>query len=355
MASAELRLLLDATPLLGHRTGIGRYTASLVGELATMSTVDVGLIAFTLRGWRRLRATAPTGTRAIGLPVPARALRACWSRAPFPPVELLAGRTDVVHGTNFVLPPSMRAGGVVTLHDLAFLDAPDEHGERDLAGLVRRSARRAAVVCTPTETVANAVHERLDVPRSRIAVTSLGVDREWFSTVPADAELRRQHGLPREYLVFAGADGPRKGLAGLLRAHSPDLPPLVIVGPGEIRADDRVIRTGYVPDAELRRIIAGACALVLPSRDEGFGLPALEALACGVPVVCSDIPALREVTAGHALLAPFGDTDALHATLRAACALSPDGEAVAARRAHAATFTWRACAEATLAAYRRAV
>jgi glycosyltransferase involved in cell wall biosynthesis len=348
--SAELRLLIDGTPLLGNRTGIGRYTTSLVGELAKMSTVDVRVMGFTMRGWRRLRSTVPEGTRASGLPVPARALRACWSRSELPPVELIAGRADVVHGTNFVLPPSARAPGVVTVHDLAFLDVA-QVAEPELPGLVQRCARRAAVVCTPTKSVANAVSERLGVPSSRIVVTPLGVDREWFSTVPADAELLRKYGLPSEYLLFIGADGPRKGLGELLDAHSADLPPLVIAGPGEIRRDERVIRTGYLPDADLRRVVAGARALVLPSCDEGFGLPTLEAFACGVPVVCTDVPALREVTAGHAVLFPFGDSNALRAALRHAPTLAPNKAA----RAHAETFTWRACAEATLDAYRRAV
>lgn len=347
--SGRLRLLVDGTPLLGQRTGIGRYTAALVAELTVMSTVDVRVVGFTLRGWSALRSA--TSARTAGLPVPARALRACWSRGAFPPIELLAGVADVVHATNFVLPPSIRAKGVVTVHDLAFLDEP--RGDPDLPGLVRRATQRAAIVCTPTDAVAKKVSERLDVPSARIAVTPLGVDDEWFDAEPVDEPLAHQHGLPAEYVVFVGADGPRKGLPGLLAAHGDDLPPLVIAGPGPPTRHGRVIRTGYLPEAELRRIVAGARALILPSRDEGFGLPAVEALACGVPVVCSDLPALREVAADHAVYFPFGEPEALRAALHAALALPPD--CTAAGRAHARTFTWRACAEATLDAYRRAV
>lgn len=343
-----LRVLLDGTPLLGHRTGIGRYTASLVAELLKESTVDVRVLGCTLRGWSGLRSATPA--RAVGFPVPARALRRCWLRSSFPPVELLAGRTDVVHATNFVLPPSVRAKGVVTVHDLAFLDEPDP--DHDLPELVRRSTQRAAIVCTPTQTVADAVCARLGVSPERIAVTPLGVDREWFDDAPPDELVKRKYGLPSDYLIFVGADGPRKGLRGLLKAHDDDLPPLVIAGPGAPGRNGRVLHTGYLPEKDLRRVVAGALALVLPSRDEGFGLPAVEALACGVPVVCSDIPALREVTAGHAVLFRFGDTDSLRAALHEALALPADG--AARRRAHARTFTWRACAEATLDAYQRA-
>lgn len=345
--SSDLRVLLDGTPLIGHRTGIGRYTASLITELVTMSTVDVRVLGCTLRGWSKLRSATPA--RVVGLPVPARALRRCWLRSSFPPVELLAGRADLLHATNFVLPPSLRARGVVTVHDLAFLDEPGP--DRDLPELVRRSAQRAAIVCTPTRAVANTVCDRLGVPPERIVVTPLGVDCEWFDAAPAP-EVQQKYGLPSQYLVFVGADGPRKGLHGLLKAPGDNLPPLVIAGPGAPSRDGRVLRTGYLPEADLRRVVAGALALVLPSRDEGFGLPALEALACGVPVVCSDIPALREVTAGHAVLFRYGDPDSLHTALHEALALPAD--TAAARRAHARSFTWRACAEATLDAYRRA-
>ncbi|MER7080616.1 Glycosyltransferase involved in cell wall bisynthesis [Saccharopolyspora kobensis] len=346
--AADLRVLLDGTPLLGNRTGIGRYTASLVTALTPLA--DVRLIGFTTRGWRQLRELAPRGTLAVGPPIPARALRKLWQRGAFPPVELLAGRADVVHGTNFVLPPPARAAGVVTVHDLAFLDDPSL-AEPDLPALVRSSVRRAQVVCTPTTAVADAVSTRLDVPREKVVVTPLGVDPEWFSATPMDSALRARYGLPAEYLLFVGAEGPRKGLPGLLEAHGPDLPPLVIAGPSEPRVDGAVIRTGYLPENHLRRLVAGASALVLPSRDEGFGLPALESLACGTPVVCSDIPALREVTAGCAAYFPFGDASALREALHRALTDPPDPET---GTTHAKIFTWQTCAEATLAAYRRA-
>lgn len=354
MSDPTLRVLLDGTPLLGNRTGIGRYTNSLVGELTRMSDVDTRLIGFTLRGWRRLRTEASDQTRVVGPPVPARMLRAFWSRGAFPPVELLGGRSDVVHGTNFSLPPSVRAGGVVTVHDLDFLEAPEELSDPELPGVVRRSVRRAGAICTPTNAVAETVMERFDVPESKIVRTPLGVDRAWFDAEAPDEALRREYGLPEEYLVFVGADGPRKGLPTLLRAYSPDLPPLVVVGPGPAYDHGRLVRTGYLPDEVVRRIVAGSRALVLPSRDEGFGLPVLEALACGIPVVCSDIPALREVSDGHGVLFPAGEHEALRAALRAALAQPMHEQATALRQAHAARFTWRACAEATVSAYRLA-
>jgi glycosyltransferase involved in cell wall biosynthesis len=358
MADRRLRVLVDGTPLLGQRTGVGRYTAALAEELASMSDVDIRAVAFTLRGWRALRFVLPHGVGARGLPCSARALRHCWLRSSFPPVELIAGFTDVVHGTNFVLPVPALAGGVLTVHDLGFLDAPDElpRSDRELPALVRRSASRADVVCTPTEAVAQAVAARLDVPEDRIMVTPLGVDPAWFAARPPTEEQRERLGLPSQYLLFVGAAGPRKGIDHLRKAHEsvPELPPLVVTGPGPRRVDGRVLRTGYLRDRDLRSVVAGAAAVVLPSRDEGFGLPVLEALACNVPVVCSDVPALREVAGGQATLVPYGDVPALAAALAAALEDPPPPAVLAARRAHAAGFTWRRCAQATVAAYRRA-
>ncbi|KAA9158900.1 glycosyltransferase family 4 protein [Amycolatopsis acidicola] len=358
MAEAPLKVLLDGTPLLGNRTGIGRYTASLAEELASRSDVDMRAVAFTLRGWRRLRHVLPHGVRARGMPVAARLLRKSWLRSKFPPVELFAGRTDVVHGTNFVLPGMLRAGGVLTIHDLAFLDAPEELAPSDaeLPQLVWRGARQARVICTPTAAVADAVAERLRVPREKVVVTPLGVDAAWFTGRKPGDEMRNRLRLPGEYLLFVGAAGPRKGLDWLLKAHEadPDLPPLIFSGPGPFPMTSRSRHAGYLSDVDLRTVVAGASALVLPSRDEGFGLPVLEALACDVPVVCTDIPALREISGGYARLVPYSDVDALAASLREAVEEPRVASMSVERRAHAANFTWRRCADATVSAYRRA-
>lgn len=344
--------------MLGNRTGIGRYTAALAEELASRSDVDTRAVAFTLRGWRRLRHVLPHGTRARGMPVAARALRKAWLRSPFPPVELFAGLTDVVHGTNFVLPRSLRAAGVLTIHDLAFLDAPQElaPSDRELPQLVRQGAAQARVICTPTAAVADRVSERLTVPREKIVVTPLGVDAAWFTGRPPNKQMQTRLRLPSEYLLFVGASGPRKGLDWLIKAHAanPELPPLVLAGPGPVTVSGRVQHTGYLSEVDLRNLVAGAAALALPSRDEGFGLPVLEALACDVPVVCTDIPALREISGGYAHFVPYGDVEALAETMLEAVSEPRVASMSVERRAHAAGFSWRRCADATVTAYRRA-
>lgn len=359
MARDRIRVLIDGTPLLGRRTGVGRYTAALAEELASIDGVDIRAVGLTLRGWRAMRSVLPHGVWARGLPCSARLLRWSWLRSSFPPIELIAGFSDVVHGTNFVLPVSARAGGVLTIHDLAFLDFPGElpPSDRELPELVRRSAARARVICTPTSAVAGAVTERLGVPTERVMVTPLGVDPAWFTARPPTDELRDRLGLPSTYVLFVGAEGPRKGLDTMYKAHAsnPALPPLVLTGPAESGVDGRVIRTGYLPDVELRSVVAGAATVVLPSRDEGFGLPVLEALACNVPVVCSDVPALREVAGDEATFVPYGDVEALADALTTSLDAPPATSVITARRTRAAGFTWRRCAEATVAAYQRAV
>ena len=358
-----LRVLLDATPLLGQRSGVGRYAAALLRELATRADVVTGAIAFTARGQVAPRATVPPGVALRGGPVPARALHACWRRWSWPPTELLAAGADVVHATNFVLPPSRRARGVVTVHDLAFLDRPEvlPAPQRQLPELVRRSVARAAVVCTPSHAVAAQIARQLDVAAERIVVTPLGVDRCWFDAFPPTDELHAALRLPARYLLFVGTPQPRKGLDVLLRAHAAGagLPPLVLAGPRgwgpalSVPSGVRVL--GYLPDTALRAVVAGASALVLPSYAEGFGLPVLEAMAAGVPVVCSDLPALREVSGGIATLVPPGDPGALARALASVEGANPaDPAEVATRRAHAARYTWQACAEATVHAYRMA-
>lgn len=316
-------------------------------------------MAFTLRGWHKLRTVLPHGVRARGMPVSARALRQTWLRSKFPPVGLFAGRADVVHGTNFVLPATLRAAGVLTIHDLAFLDAPGElaPSDKDLPALVRRGAKRADVICTPTAAVADAVAERLDVDRGKIDVTPLGVDPGWFTGRPPSRGLRERLRLPSDYLLFTGAPGPRKGLDWLAKAHAtdPELPPMVFAGPGTFPVTERSMHVGYLSDVDLQGVVAGAAAVVLPSRDEGFGLPVLEAMACDVPVVCTDVPALREIAGGFAHLVPYGDVDGLATALAEAVAETDPVATEASRRAHAAGFTWHHCAEATVAAYRRAV
>lgn len=371
---------LDATPLLGQRTGIGRYVGGLLPELvrppagARVEPVDVVATAFSLRGRGELPAALPEGVRNRSRPAPARLLQEIWSRSEWPTVTSLIGRVDVFHGTNFVLPPPGRARGVVTVHDLAFLHSPGtvSAASQRLRVLVPRALTRAAVVCTPSQAVADEITEAYGVPADRLQVTPLGVDPGWGAGPAPGADWLAGAGLPQRYVLFVGTIEPRKMLPTLIEAKRSlaGTPagevPLVLLGPAGWGpqldlaglGEGQVVTTGWRNDADVRRIVAGAAVLAFPSAAEGFGLPPLEAFAAGIPVVASDLPVTREVLgsdADRSTLVPPGDAGALAAALADRLEKPDPAGAAAARRAWAARYTWSATATATVRAYERAL
>lgn len=369
-----MRIGLDGTPLLGQRTGIGRYVHELLQELPRQldQDDDLRVTAFTLRGRRPLAALVPAGVGLRHRPAPARVLHETWARAEIPRVGMLAGRVEVFHGTNFVLPPVGRAGGVVTVHDLAYLRHPElvSAASRRYVDLVPRSVRRAAAVCVPSASVAGELADAYPAAEGKVTVTPLGVSSRW-----TDADQRPEEAGPRAeppYLLFVGSVEPRKGLPTVLAAlrllHARgrrDLPRLCLAGPAGWGAelDTRglpeglVVRTGHLPDDDLLRLVAGASALLYPSRYEGFGLPVLEAFALGTPVIASDIPTTVELVGCDGRLAdlfPVGDAEALAALIEKATTATGDAAARGRRRALARSFSWERTAALTAEAYRRA-
>ncbi len=363
-----MRIALDATPLLGQPTGVGRYVAGLVDGLTRLpEPPELTLAAFTWRGAKEV--PAPPGVRVAGRRVPARLLQQLWGASDFPPVEWLTGTADVVHGTNFVLPPRRRAAGVVTVHDLAYLHDVATVTPQTLRyqRLVPRAMERGAVTVTPSQATKDDLVATYGADPTRIHVTPLGIDDAWFAAVPPTADQLAALGVPPRYVLAVGNLEPRKNLPDLVEAHrrlageNPSMPPLVLVGPpgwGEpLQAGPEVVFVGYQRGDALRRLVAGASVLAFPSRREGFGLPPLEALACGVPVVASDLPVTREVLGDAATFVGVGDIDALAGALGSAVdaqAEERDGSAEpasAARRDRARLFTWDRCARTTLAAY----
>lgn len=361
-----MKVGFDATPLLGARTGIGTYTERLVQALVTTTSPELELVAtpFSRRGTEPLRDQLPGQVRIAGRRLPARLLRTLWTRGGWPPVELLSGPVDVFHGTNFVAPPSRRARLVVTIHDLAYLlmptmVSPASQAYRDL---VPAALNRGATVCAVSEAMAAEISDAYALAPERVVVTPLGVDESWFAVRPAD---RADHPeLPGDYVVAVGTLEPRKNLPTLLDAYrlgstrGIDLPPLVLVGAegwgDALDTSDlpsgRLVRTGHLPFTMLQQVVAGARALAFPSRYEGFGLPPLEALAAGTPVLAADLPVTREVLGDQATFADPGSAEAMLDGLVTALDRPPGSPE--SRRSRARQFTWDRCAQATLRAYR---
>jgi len=361
-------VLLDGTPLLGNRAGIGRYTDHLITELAGRADLDVRATAFSLGASKALRAELPVGVRSRVPPVPARILEPAWQHLHVPTVEWLAARADLFHGTNFLLPPIGRTAAVVTIHDLAFVTHPETVNPeaRDLAALVPPTLARADAVCTDSEVIRARIETHFNIPPERLFVAPIAVDPTWAATTPADAALRARLGLPESYVLFVGTREPRKDLPTLISAYrrlrlmlGHEAPALLLVGSPGWGADpaaepvDGMIIADYLPQQDMPTVVAGAGALVMPSLDEGFGMPAVEGLAAGVPVVVSDIPTLQEVTGGAAITFPVGNAEALADAI--AGALAGGGPDRGKRTAQAARFTAERMADRTIDAYRYAL
>lgn len=373
VASARLRIALDLTPLLGRPTGIGVFTSELVSALSTHPDLDLVGYAASWRGRHDLRRLAPGGLELVPRPMPARPLRAAWSHSELPPLEWFSGPVDLVHGTNFVVPPTRRAKRLVTVHDLTPVRYPELCSDDTLAypRLIQRAWRRGAWIHTDSAFVADEVRQWLQVRPAdahRVVPVHLGVTPQQHGDPAAG---RRRAGAER-YVLALGTIEPRKGLVDLvaafdtLAALGDDELKLVVAGPdgwgiaafdaalAACRARDRVVRLGWVDDAGRADLLAGAAVLAYPSLYEGFGLPPLEAMSVGVPVVCSDAGPLPEVTGGAAHLVSAGDPESLAVGLNVVLSDADyRAQLVAAGRERAASFRWVDCADALADLYRR--
>jgi glycosyltransferase involved in cell wall biosynthesis len=371
-----VRVALDATPLLGLPTGIGAFCQGALAALAQRPGVDVRAYAVSWRRRRAMEAKLPDGVAAAQRPMPARPLHALWARHDVPPLEWFIGPTDVVHGTNFLVPPTGRAAAVVSVHDLTPLHHPELCDAATLAypGLIRRALRRGAWVHTDSSFVAGEVVEAFDVDPSRVRVVNPGIpDLPVPVGTATTAVLQRL--LPpavHRFCLAIGTAEPRKDLPGLVRAFSavaqrqPDVA-LVLAGPpgwGEQAlasavaasgARERIVRTGWVAQPDLAALLSRASLLAFPSLYEGFGLPPLEAMRAGVPVVATRAGSLPEVLGDAALLVEVGDHDGLVEALTTC--LGDEAECrrlIAAGTAWSARYSWERCGDELEALYREA-
>jgi glycosyltransferase involved in cell wall biosynthesis len=378
---SAVRLLIDYRPALRERTGVGEFVHELARALSSRAGERSPAVTLFTSSWK----DRPAAALALEMPaaaiadvkVPVRGLVWAWNRLEWPPVEWLAGHHDVVHSQSPLLIPTTRAARVVTVHDLDFLRHPEQMTaeiRRDYPTLARAHASRADAVMVSSQYAASEVTRELHLAPSRVHVCPPG--RPQWSDQVARVRLERtaQGGrTPGTHILFMGTLSLRKNVGTLLEAYArlraavPDAPPLVLAGhrtAASARWEQRcttpplagrVHITGYVDMQQRIDLYTNAVMLVLPSYEEGFGLPVLEAMACGVPVVVSSRGSLPEV-AGPAA-APIDPDDAAAFALEMQRLLD-SGTAAAARDrglAQAARYSWQACADAAMQTYATAM
>lgn len=369
-----MRILLDYRPALRQRTGVGEYVHELARAIVASSprAQPESLTLFSSSWKDRLASDVVPGAAVIDRRLPVQVLNFLWHRVGRPSAEWLTGQSfDVVHSAHPIRLPSRSAAQVVTVHDLDFLEHPERTRDeirRDYPSLAPPHIRAADAVAVVSKHTAAEVRRLTGVAAEHIFVCPLGrPDWRCRDQEPASAPL-----------LFFGTVEPRKNVGLLLDAYARLLerrrtqqrptPRLVLAGGPGLGADallhqartpplaDHVDVLGYVSPDDRYGLYASALACIMPSHTEGFGLPALEAMTVGVPVVAANRGALPEVVGDAGLLFPAGDVEALTAALETVI----DNPARRTRMREAgliqsAEFTWAKTAERTREAWHHAV
>ncbi|MGE5358985.1 MAG: glycosyltransferase family 4 protein [Bacteroidales bacterium] len=372
-----MRIVVDYRPALRSRTGVGEYVFHLVEgllareEFARRDSERVDELTLFTSSWKDRPAAEDLerlkGARLVDKRLPVALLNRLWHRAEWPPIEwLTGGRFDVALSPHPLLLPSTSAAQVVTIHDLDFLGHPERtvrEIRRDYPELVRAHAHRADHVIVNSHYTARQVESQLGLSLDSMTVCYLG-GPGWEP--PRDPR--------REHVLFFGTLEDRKNVGALLDAYetllssSPGAKPLLLAGGAGpeaalwLRRIERaplaghVRYLGYVPDAERRRLFESAALLVLPSYEEGFGIPVLEAMTVGVPVVVSNRGALPEVTHNAGIVVEPDDREALAGAMARILSDEAYAAALGARGVQRARhFRWSETAASARLAFERAV
>jgi glycosyltransferase involved in cell wall biosynthesis len=351
-----VRIVVDVTPLSHPRTGVGNY---ILGSLRGLVRIAAGrheLVAFaptSRQGARRVRAALAgleVEQRVTTLPF-AHGWRTLWSRAGVPPVERFVGRVDAFQFSDWMYPPQHAGVRSTVVHDLVPLRYPEwthSRTRRMHGAKYRNAARTCDVVFANSRYTADDVASTLAIPRGRLRVAYPGVD----ATFTPDGD-RADLGEP--YVLTVATLEPRKNLDTLVAAHrlSNTVLLAVVGGAGwgaqpRLRSE-RIRPLGFVANEELPRYYRGAEVFVLPSRFEGFGMPVVEAMACGVPCVVSSHPSLDEAAGDAAVRADPDDPAAISAAIEEARRRRE--ELVPKGIEHARRFTWEETASVMLRAF----
>jgi len=375
-----MRIGIDGSSILPRRTGIGHYTAHLLRHLARLDSQNEYVVFLnSLRqrppreSWMAQKNFAVRRRR-----IPGPALLFAWRWFNRPAIERFVGGVDVFHSPASYVPPQRRGARVTTVHDLYFMRDPEACemlGGRYLLATLPRRVKEMDRVIADSRSTRDDLIELLGVPAERIAVVYPGVESDFRRVEERErvAEVRARYGLPERYVLFVGTIEPRKNVERLIEAYSivrgerPDAPALAIVGGRGRNAgranravetfglSESVVFTDYVGHADLPALYSGADLFVLPSLYEGFGLPVLEAMACGVMVVAGDTTALPELVGDRGVLVdPMRPSQIAAGIARGLSDAAFRAECVRRGLAFAREMTWERCARQTLAVYEEA-
>jgi glycosyltransferase involved in cell wall biosynthesis len=367
-ALCTVRVVVDYRPALRQRSGVGEYIHHLISALAAGPGRHDEIVLFSSSLQHQVDPSTLSGLRVANRRVPVRVLNRLWHRLDWPPVEMFVkGPFDVAHSPHPLMLPTRTAARVVTVHDLDFLSHPertDAEVRRDYPRLARLHTQQADHVIVNSAHTAGEVQERLDIPRQSITVCRAGAP-PWKARADLPAEGP---------ILFVGTLEPRKNVSGLLDGYERlllggrPIPELLLVGRATAAAAPwleriaaaplagHVRHLGYVSNEEREGLYARARLLVLPSFNEGFGLPVLEAMTMGVPVVASTRGAIPEVLGDAGLMVEPDDPDAL-ATAMERMLFDRQAALRAAARGlrRSLNFRWEVSAEALRSAYEHAI
>lgn len=372
-----MRLLLDVSAVPARPVGAGVYTLEIARELSRRDAVELHLVS-RREDSVRWSTLAPDATVHAEVPE-SRPARLLWEQIGAPKLARSIG-ADLWHGPHYTLPLRLQIPSVVTVHDLTFFEHPEWHERSKVTffrGMMKASTHRAAAIVAVSHHTADRLQAVLS-PRAPVFTAPHGVDHERFVPMDphhasADRARLAATGIRAPYVAFAATLEPRKDVPTLIAAFAriaADRPDLKLViagrdgwGATEVRdaaarsgVTTRIMRVGWMDDAVLPAFFRQAEAVAYPSLEEGFGLPALEALACGAALVTTTGSAMEEVVGDAAVLVPPRDPVALAAALARVCDDSVENRRLRlAGPERARPFTWAASVDRHRAAYAAAL
>ncbi len=370
-----MRIGIDASSTIPPRTGIGNYTYNLLQALGRIDKENEYILYFNYFRPSKIipKFEQPNFEKVINR-IPCRVQRVLHNNLKLP-IELFVGKIDVFHSPNYFLPPTRGAKGIITIHDITFKRFPETQTRSDTRYAnkwVPEALKMANGIITDSQSAKRDIIELLGVPENKIDVIYGAVDQRFLpiNDIQILQEVKMKYNLPEKFLLYVGTLEPRKNISGLLQAFAilrQNISYKLVIAGGKgwlydeifeivrkLNLTEDVIFAGYVPDEDLPAFYNLADLFVFPSLYEGFGLPPLEAMACGVPVVCSNTSSLPEVAGDVAIMVdPYdveGLAEAMHKIL-ADVTLQQKMRAKGLKRAK--LFSWEEAAKKTLAVYRK--